>query len=100
MYYIYQRRNINVKYQRRINKNIKEELIKFKNELIRKNRINNRNEKDLDDYNGYTKYKGIKDIRYLFNEEDIYNSINNIKYLFNENEDIYYAEKIINHHLN
>ena len=74
-------------------KNIKEKLIIFKNELIRKNRI----KKDFDDYNG------IKDIRYLFNEEDIYNGINDIKYLFNENEDklthkdakrdSYYAEK-------
>ena len=81
-------------------KNIREELIKFKNELIRKNR----NKKDLDDYSGNTKYRGIKDIRYLFNEEDIYNSINNIKYSFDENEDklthndikrdTYYAEKI------
>ena len=69
-------------------KNIKQKLIIFKNELIRKNRI----KKYLDDYNGNTKYIGIKDIRYLFNEEDIYNGINDIKYLFNENED-YYAEK-------
>ena len=58
-------------------KNIKEKLIIFKNELIRKNRI----KKDLDDYNG------IKDIRYLFTEEDIYSGINDVKYLFNENED-------------
>ena len=71
-------------------------MIIFKNELIRKNRI----EKNLDDYNGNTKYKGIKDIRYLFNEEDICNDINDIKYFFNENEDkdikrdAYYAEKI------
>ena len=59
-------------------KNIKEKLIIFKNELIRKNRINNRIKKDLDDYNG------IKDTKYLFNE--------------NEDKDIkrnaYYAEKI------
>ena len=45
-----------------------------------------------------TKYKDIKDIRYLFHEENIYNDINDIKYLFNENEgikrDAYYAEKI------
>ena len=79
-------------------KNIKEKLIIFKNELIRKNKV----KKDLDNYNG------IKDIRYLFNEEDLYNAINDIKYLFNgiafnrinENEDkdikrdAYYAEKI------
>ena len=64
-------------------KNIKEKLIIFKYELIRKNRI----KKDLDDYNGNTKCKGIKDIRYLFNEEDICNGINDIKYLFIENED-------------
>ena len=54
--------------------------------------------------NGNTKYKGIKDIRYLFNEEDIYNDIKDIKYLFNGSEDYYedkdikrdayYAEKI------
>ena len=74
-------------------KNIKEKLIKFKNERIRKNRINNKIKKDLDDYNGNTKYKAIKDIRYLFNEEDIYNGINDIKYLFNENED-YYEDKM------
>ena len=53
-------------------KNITEKLIIFKNELITKNRINNRIKKNLDDYNGNTKYKGIKDIRYLFNEEDIF----------------------------
>ena len=79
-------------------KKIKEKLIIFKNELIRKNKV----KKDLDNYNG------IKGIRYLFNEEDIYNAINDIKYLFNgiafnrtnENgykdikRDAYYAEKI------
>ena len=65
-------------------KNIKEKSIKFK---FRKNKINNKIKKDLDDYNGNTKYKSIKDISYLFNEEDIYNGINDIKYLFKENED-------------
>ena len=40
--------------------NIKEILIKFKNDLIRKNKINNRIKKDLNNY------KDIKDIRYLF----------------------------------
>ena len=43
-------------------KNVKERLIIFKNELIRKNKINNRVQKDLDDYNGNTKYKDIKDL--------------------------------------
>ena len=74
-------------------KNIKEKLIKFKNELIRQNRLNNKIRRDFDDYNGDTKYKDIKDIRCLFNKEDIYNSINNIKYLLNENKD-YYEDKI------
>ena len=79
-------------------KNIKEKLIKSQNELIRKNRI----KKDNTWYYGSITYNGIKDIRYLsnedqdedikdiryvFNEEDIYNGINDIKYLFNENED-------------
>ena len=59
--------------------NIKEKLIKFKNELIRKNKINDRIKKDLNSYNG------IKDIRYLFNEhEDEYEDI---RYLFNRTED-------------
>ena len=79
--------------------NIKDKLIISRNELIKKNRINNRIKKNLDDYNGNTKYKSIKDIRYLFNEKDIYNDINDIKHLFNENEDkdikidAYYTEK-------
>ena len=68
-------------------KNIKEKLIIFKNELIRKNRINDKIKKYRDNYNSNIKYRGIKNIRYLFNEEDIDNGINNIKYLFNENED-------------
>ena len=69
---------------------IKEKLIIFKNELIRKNRLNNRNNKYLDDYNSNIKYRGIKDIRHLFNKEVIllreyiYNGIkdriNNIQY--------------------
>ena len=66
--------------------NIKEKLIKFKNDLIMKNKVNNRIKKDFDNYHGNIKYKGIKDIRYLFDEEDI----NDIKYLLNEiafNED-------------
>ena len=72
-------------------KNIKEKLIIFKDELIRKNRINDRIKKDFDDYKRNIKYRAIKNIRYLFNEEDIYSGINDIKYLFNENE-----EKIAN----
>ena len=60
-------------------KNIKEKLIKFKNELTRKNKTNKRIKKDLNNYNE------IKDIR-LFNEyEDEYEDV---RYLFNENEDV------------
>ena len=51
-------------------KNIKENITKFKNELIRKNRI----KKDKDIYNvwydGGITCNGIKDIRYLFNENE------------------------------
>ena len=49
---------------------IKEKLIKFKNELIKKNRI----KKDNDIYNAWyysgITYNGIKDIRYLFDEDE------------------------------
>ena len=45
---------------------IKEKLIKFKNELIKKNRI----KKDNAWYYGGIIYNGIKDIRYLFNEDE------------------------------
>ena len=59
---------------------IKEKLLKFKNELIMKNKINNRIKKDLNNYNG------IKDIGFLFNEyEDEYEDI---RYLLNEYEDV------------
>ena len=65
-------------------KDIKENLIKFKNELIRKNRI----KKDNDIYNawyyGGITYKGIKDIRCLFNKDE---DVKDIRYLFNEDED-------------
>ena len=59
---------------------IKEKLIKFKNELIRKNKIINRIKKDLNNYNG------IKDIRYLFNEYE--DEDEDIRYLFHENEGV------------
>ena len=59
---------------------IKEKLLKFKNELITKNKINNRIKKDLNNYNG------IKYIGFLFNEyEDEYEDI---RYLLNEYEDV------------
>ena len=64
-------------------KSFKENLIKFKNDLIMKNRINNRIKKDFDDYYGKNKFKGVKDIRYLFNAEDEF-SHKDTRYLFNE----------------
>ena len=63
---------------------IKEKLMKFKNELIRKKKINNRIKKDLNNYNSSAVYNGINDIRYLFNEYE--DEDENIRYLFNENE--------------
>ena len=56
-------------------KNIKEKLIKLKNELFKNT---NKNKKDLNEC------KGIKYIRYLFNEDK------------NKNSDLYKAEKIKN----
>ena len=69
-------------------KNIKEKLIKFQNELIRRNGI----KKDNDIYNtwyyGGLTCNGIKDIRYLFNEDED-EDVKGIRYLFNEDEDEY-----------
>ena len=64
-------------------KSFKENLIKFKNDLIMKNKMNNRIKEDFDGYYGKNKFKGVKDIKYLFNEEE--ESVNeDIRYLFNE----------------
>ena len=64
-------------------KRFKENLIKFKNDLIMKNKIINRIKKDFDGYYGKSKFKGVKDIRYLFNEKDE-SAHEDIRYLFNE----------------
>ena len=64
-------------------KSFKENLIKFKKDLIMKNKINNRIKKDFDGYYGKSKFKGVKDIRYLFNEEDE-SAHEDIRYLFNQ----------------
>ena len=67
-------------------KSFKKNLIKFKNDLIMKNKINNRIKKDFHCYYGKNKFKGVKDIRYLLNEED--ESTNeDIRYLFNEEDE-------------
>ena len=64
-------------------KNIKEKLMTFLNELIRKNRV----KKDNDIYNawyyGSITYNGNKDIRYLFDEDED-EDIKDNRYLFNE----------------
>ena len=62
----------------------KEKLIKFNNDLIKKNKINNRIKKDFDGYYGKNKFKGVKDIRYLLNEEEDESAHEDIRYLFNE----------------
>ena len=62
-------------------KSFKENLIKSKNDLIMKNKINNRIKKDFDGYYG-KKLKGVKDIRYLFNEEENDSAHEDFKYLF------------------
>ena len=65
-------------------KSFKENLIKFKTDLIMKNKINNRIRKDLDGYYGKNKFRGVKDVRYLFNEEEDGSAHEDIRYLFNE----------------
>ena len=65
-------------------KGFKENLIKSKNDLIMKNKINNGIKKDFDGYYGKNKFKGVKNIRYLFSEEEDESAHEDIKYLFNE----------------
>ena len=65
-------------------KRFKENLIKLKNDLFMKNKINNRIKKDFDGYYGKNKFKSVKDIRYLFNEEEDESAHEDIRYLFNE----------------
>ena len=48
-----------------------------------RNKLNNRNKKDFDGYCRKNKYKGVKDNRYLFNEEGE-SAHEDIRYLFNE----------------
>ena len=75
-------------------KNIKNELIKIKNKKI------NRNKKEIREYYQENKFYGVKDIRNLFDDDDIYEGI---KYLFNEKIMHYYFKqnaveyKIIEH---
>ena len=64
-------------------KTFKENRIKFKNDLIRKNKINNRIKKDFNNYHERNKFKGAKDIRYLFGEADDV-ALEDIRYFFDE----------------
>ena len=61
--------------------NIKNELAKIKNKRI------NRNKKEVKDYYQENKFYGVKDIRNLFDDSDIYEGI---KYLFDEKIMHYY----------
>ena len=61
----------------------KDNLIKFKNDLIKKKKINNRVEKYSNNYYKRNKFKGVKDIRYLFNEKED----EDIRYLFSEEDE-------------
>ena len=61
-------------------KSFKENLIKFKNDLIMKNKVNYRIKKDFDGYYGKNKFKGVKDIRYLFNEKEDESAHEDIRY--------------------
>ena len=64
--------------------NIKEKLINLKNELIETNRIKKDNDIFSACYYGGITYNDIKDIRYLFNEDE---DVKDIRYLFNEDKD-------------
>ena len=68
-------------------KGFKENLIKCKNYLIKKNKINNRVKKDSDNYYERNKFKGVKDIRYLFNEKEDESAHEDIRYLFSEEDE-------------
>ena len=59
-------------------KSFKENLIKFKNGLLMKNKINNIIKKDFDGYHGKNKFKGAKDIRYLFKKISLHMKISGI----------------------
>ena len=72
-------------------KNIKNKSIKIKNKRI------NRNKKEVRDYYQEIKFYGVKDIRNLFDDNDIYEGI---KYLFDEKIIQYYfkqKDEIIKH---
>ena len=61
-------------------KSFKEKLIKFNNDLIKKNKI----KKDFDDYYKKHKVKAVKDVKYL-SDDLVYEDI---RFLFNEADEI------------
>ena len=63
-------------------KTFKENLIKFKNYLIKKNKINDRIKKDFNSYYERNKFKGARDTRYFSEEDDFAHE--DIRHLFNE----------------
>ena len=65
-------------------KNIKEKLVKFKNELFNNNNNNNNNNSNNKIKKGLNECKGIKYIRYLFNADK------------NQKSDFYKTEKMKN----
>ena len=65
----------------------KENLIKCKIDLIKKNKINNRVKKYSNNHYERNKFKGVKDIRYLFNEKKDESAHEDIRYLFSEEDD-------------
>ena len=68
-------------------KSFKVNLIKFKNHLIKENKVNNRVKKDSNNYYEINKFKDVKDIRYLFNEKEDESAHEDIRYLFNEEDE-------------
>ena len=69
-------------------KGFKEKLIKFNNDLIKKNKI----KKDFDDYYEKHKIKAVKDVKYL-SDDFVYEDI---RCLFNETNDIESNEILFN----
>ena len=68
-------------------KSFKDNLIKFKNDLIKKKKINNRVKKDSNNHYKRNKFKSVKDIRYLFNEKEDESSHEDTRYLFSEEDE-------------
>ena len=75
-------------------KNGKNNLIKIKNDLIKKIKKNNRAKKADRDYYEYeeNKFYGLKDVRNLFNQNDDDDNYKGIEYLFDESIINYFSK--------